>query len=332
MLRYGIAGFGRHAVKRLMPGFAGAKLCRVTALWRQDPAAAKASAATYNIPHAFSSVETLCRCAEVDVVFVASPDALHLEHTLLAFEHGKHVLCEKPMAMNTAECRRMLEAAVRAGKLLGVAHVFRFEESVRIARELVASGELGEISDARSEFHYPAVGHPRSWIADAALACGGPVADVGVHCIDVLRWVLGSEVQTVKMTGRKDEHSGTFEAAGTLTLGFANGVAGTVDVSAREAYRTPLTINGSKASFIANDGLTVDKPITLEVRYSDGRTRRFKDVSNEAAYAKQVDAFAEALIGGSPFLAPGLEGLRNQMVLDAAYRSWKTGQLEEVST
>src|SRR5438874_12661886 len=129
MVRFGILGFGLHAVKRLMPGFALAQNCRVTALSRRNLAKARESARQHNIPLAFDSAEELCRSAEVDAVFVTTPNACHLADVLLAVRCGKPVLCEKPMAVNADECRRMVEAAREARLLLGVAQVFRFENS-----------------------------------------------------------------------------------------------------------------------------------------------------------------------------------------------------------
>src|SRR5579864_4019597 len=150
MIRFGIAGFGLHAVRRLMPGFALSKKCRVTALSRRDLATAKQSAAEYKIPLAFDSVEELCCSAEVDAVLVTTPNSRHLPDVLAAIHAGKHVLCEKPMAMNAAECRQMVEAARRRQVILGVAQIFRFEDSVRKIRELVSTGAIGKPVFARS--------------------------------------------------------------------------------------------------------------------------------------------------------------------------------------
>src|SRR5437763_16987351 len=124
MIRFGIAGFGLHAVRRLMPGFSLSKNCRVTALSRRNLAEAKQSAAEHNIPLAFDSVEELCRSSEIDAVLVTTPNSSHLHDVLVAVKAGKHVLCEKPMAMNADESRQMVEAAREGKVLLGIAHVF----------------------------------------------------------------------------------------------------------------------------------------------------------------------------------------------------------------
>lgn len=329
MLRFGIAGFGRHAVKRLMPGFALAQRCKVTALSRRDINQARKSAEQFGVAHAFDSTDALCASPEVDAVLVSSPDAMHCADTLCALRHGKPVLCEKPMAMNAEECRQMVAAAKAAGKLLGVAHVFRFEESVTRARKVLAEGALGKVLHARLEFHYPAKGHPRSWITDPKLAAGGPMADVGVHCIDTLRYLLRDEVRAVSTVAVTDADSAPMECAAVMTLAFAGGALGTVSVSTRAAYRTPLEIVGSDGTLLADDFLNVECPVQLVRTASDG-SESGEEASNHLAYARQVDAFAAGVLDGSEFPATGEDGLRNQMVLDAAYRSWRSRKLEEV--
>ena len=328
LVRYGIAGFGRHAVKRLMPGFATAQKSRATALTRRKIADARSSAREFDIPLAFDSTAAMARSPEVDAIFIASPDALHLQDALDSFAAGKAVLCEKPMAMNAAEALQMVTAAQLAGVLLGVAQVFRFNQSVNRAREIVASGELGAIRFASLEFHYLGTGHPRQWLTDAALACGGPMADVGVHCIDALRYILQQEVVRVRVEARQDAESGPFECAATIFLDLAHGTEARVAVSTRADYHSPLSLQGAGGTLDAADALNVIKPIVMNIRA--GSTTRQEQALNIDAYARQVDAFSAWLLDGTPFPAPGSDGVRNQLILDAAYRSWRSGRAEPV--
>jgi predicted dehydrogenase len=330
MVRFGILGFGLHGHKRLMPGFALAQNCRVTALSRRSLDKAQESARQHDIPLAFDSAEELCRCTEVDAVFVTTPNACHLADVLLAIRCGKPVLCEKPMGVNADECRKMVEAARQAGVLLGVAQVFRFEESAAWFRRQVASGQIGRIVFARSEFSFPAgPEHPRAWINDPAVAGGGPIADVGVHCIDSLRYILQDEVVRVSARGFHNSGSGGVEAAAALTLEFSHGTLGAVLVSFRSPYRTPLELVGETGVIRGDDVLNVERPIMLELRRA-GSVAETESVSNHYAYARQVDAFAAAVEGTATFPVPGEEGWQNQAILDAAYRGLKSGMVEEV--
>jgi predicted dehydrogenase len=330
MIRFGIAGFGLHAVRRLMPGFQLAQNCRVTALSRRDPRKAREAAAQYSIPHVFSSTEELCRCPEVDAVLVTTPDVCHGSDVLAAVRAGKPVLCEKPMAMNAEECRQMVETARKAGVLLGVAQIFRFEESTARLRERIAAGDIGHPVFARAEFSYLGTGHGRTWLYDPTMAAGGPMADVGVHCIDALRYILQDEPRRVSARGQRDKRSGGVEAAAILTLEFQRGTLATVLVSTRVPYRTPLEFVGNGGTLRAEDGLTVDRPVSLEL-WREGRLVATEAPSNHMAYARQVDAFASAIEGTQPFPVPGEEGWQNQIILDAAYRSLASGKAEDVA-
>jgi predicted dehydrogenase len=329
MVRFGIVGFGLHAVRRLMPGFALAGSCKVTALSRRDMAKAKASAAEYKIPLAFDSVADLCRSPEVDAVLVTTPNSLHLPDVLTAIKHGKPVLCEKPMGMNAGDCRQMVEAARQARVLLGVAQVFRFEDSTARMRDRIAAGQIGRPIFARSEFSYLAKSHSRKWLTDPALAGGGPIGDVGVHCVDALRYVLQDNIVRVTARGMWDTASGGVEAAAVMALEFSKGTLGTVMVSMRAEYRTPLEFVGENAVLRADDGLNVERPINLQLR-RDGKVIESEVVSNQYAYARQVDLFAAAVRGEAEFPVPGEVGWQNQEILDAAFRSLKSGKAEDV--
>ncbi len=329
MIHYGIAGFGLHAVKRLMPGFAEATDSCVVALSRRSPEKAKACATEYNIQHAFLSTAELCHCPEVDAVFIASPDAFHLRDVLIAAEHKKHVLCEKPLAMNTEQATQMVMATRNAGVLFGVAHCFRFENSVHRIRERVSGGEIGEVVFARCEFSYPGANHPRTWLTDSALAAGGPIADVGVHCIDVLRFILEDDPLTVQAIAHYDAVSGAVEAAAIVNLSFVRGVLATVLVSTRAEYRTPIEIVGTTGTLRADQALNVDHPLQLKLIHR-GNVVDTEEIMNDHVYARQVDAFSAAIERKAPFPVPGEEGARNQAVLDATYRSIRTGRTESI--
>jgi predicted dehydrogenase len=330
MIRFGIVGFGLHAVKRLMPGFSRAKNCKVIALSRRSMQDARQSAAEHQIPLAFASAADLSHSPEVDAVLVTTPNSCHLADVLTALDAGKPVLCEKPLGMNSHECQQMVEAARKKGVLFGVAQIFRFTESAQKFRELIAGGNIGKPVFARSEFSFLAdPSHPRKWIYDARVAGAGPIFDVGVHCIDTLRFILQDEVMRVSAAATSDQRSGEVESAGTLALEFSKGTLGTVLVSFRAEYRTPLEVVGGSGVLRADDALNVEHPIEIALRRGS-RTVESYPVSSHLAYALQVDAFAGAVEGKSKFLAPAEEGWQNQEILDAALRSIRSGKAEDV--
>jgi predicted dehydrogenase len=321
MTRYGILGFGHHAGKRLMPAFAEGQ---VTGMWRRDPAKAQADAREYHIPHVFDSAEDLCASPDIDAVFIVSPDALHLPHVLLAAQHGKHVLCEKPLALNARKVEKMLFATRAAGVVFGVAQNMRYNASVQLIREWIAEGRIGQPLLAHSQFCYNAEKSPRAWIYDPSLATGGPIGDVAIHCLDGLRYVLATDITEVSTLAHKDGQSGAVESHAVVNMAFGNGTMGAVTVTTRGSYRSLIEITGETGVILCENGLTVDHPVDV-VLYRQDKVAAHQRVSNGDAYTRMIDAFSAAVEGRGTFLATGEDGLHNQRVLDAAYKSWHTG-------
>ena len=298
-------------------------------LWRRDQNAAKQNCAEYHIAHCFRTPEELCGSPEVDAVFITSPDAMHRADTLLAVKHGKAVLCEKPVAMSAAEARGMADAAKVAGVLYGVAQNFRYNRSLEWMREQIRAGNIGKPQLAHAEFAYPADRAPRKWIMDPTLAAGGPIADVGVHCIDALRYVLGEDVESVGTLARKAHEHDAVEAAASLQMEMTGGVLASVTVSARAPYRTLVEVTGSDGVLVAENGLTVDRPVEVVLRRA-GEAIETTTLDNGDGYTRMLDSFASSLHGNGAFAATGEDGVRNMAALDAAFLSWKTGQREKV--
>jgi predicted dehydrogenase len=326
-VRFAILGFGHHAARRLVPAFLRCEHATLRGMWRRDQSVAAQNCADHQIPHCFSSREALCSSPEVDVVFLTSPDAMHRDDMLLALSHGKAVLCEKPMAMNAAEAEEMSVTAKSAGVLFGVAQNFRYNRSLEWMRAQIAAGRIGQPQLAHAQYVYPGTMAPRKWITDPALACGGPIADVGVHCIDALRFVLGEDVVNIGTVARKDQASGRVEAVASMQMELTGGVYANVTTSARALYRSLVEVTGSEGVLIAENGLTVDRPVELVVRQA-GEMVETMTVDNGDGYVRMLESFARAFRGEGSFAATGEDGVLNMRALDAAYKSWQTGLRE----
>jgi len=334
MVRFGILGFGHHGERRLAPAFVSAQHAKLAGIWRRDADKAKADAKRHNIEYVFTAPEDLCASPAIDAVFVASPDALHCEHTLLALRHGKAVLCEKPLAMNAAEAERMAAAARLAGRPFGVAQNFRYNRSLEHMRAEVAEGRVGAPIFASAHFCFLSQKSPRSWIDDGGLACGGPIGDVGIHCIDALRFVLQQDVVAVSTVAlpherHRDATGHRLEGTAALSLEMSGGTLASIQVSFRALYRTFIDITGSSGVLSAESGLTVDRPVTL-MHHAGGTLVGSEVFANADAYTRMLDAFSAAVDGAGSFAATGDDGVHNQRVLDAAFRSWHSGRHERV--
>ncbi len=329
MIRYGILGFGHHGVARLVPGFAGAKESTLAGIWRRDLEKAHANANEFGIEHVFYSAEDLCASPAIDAIVVASPDALHSQDTLLALTHGKPVLCEKPMAMDAQEAKTMVAAASNAGLPLGVAQNFRYNRSVHLVRSWIEDGRVGKPVFATAQFYFDSGRSKRKWIYDPSLACGGAIGDVGIHCLDVLRFVLDDDPMSIATLARSDAQSGSLEATAVLAVEFAHGTLGSVVASFRSPYRTLIEVVGESGTIQCENGLTVDRPVEVLLR-EKGEIVDRQEVSNTDAYSRMLDAFSRSIAGQESYAATGEDGLKNQVALDAAYRSWRSGQRETI--
>jgi 1,5-anhydro-D-fructose reductase (1,5-anhydro-D-mannitol-forming) len=324
MIRYGLLGFGHHCVRRLVPAFPGARASVLTGLWRRDQGKAALNAREYSIEHVFSTPEELCASPAIDAVFVTSPDAFHLPHVLLALAHGKPVLCEKPLGMRASEVEQMLSAAKASEQCLGVAQNFRYNTSLEVIRDWIAEGRIGKPALAHAQFCYAAETSPRHWIYDSALACGGPIGDVGIHCMDALRFVLNARVAAVNTLARADAASAPMEAYAAMGLDFVDSAMGTVTVSTRGAYRSHIEVTGESGAIVCLSGLTVDQDVDV-LLMREGQVADQKTVSNADGYTRMLDSFSDWIEGRGEYRATGEDALHNQQVLDAAYASWTTG-------
>jgi predicted dehydrogenase len=329
MIRYGLLGFGHHCEKRLIPAFRDTRSSTLAGLWRRDLLKAEDDARKYSVQHAFRTAEELCASPAIDAVFVTSPDALHLPDVLLALKHGNAVLCEKPLGMNAGEVEQMLAAARDAGQRLGVAQNLRYNRSLELMREWIAKGRIGKPLLAHSQFCYPAESSPRKWIYDPALACGGPIGDVGIHCIDALRFVMDSRVAAVDTLARADERSAPLEAYAAIGLDFECGAMGTVSVSTRGVYRTTVEVTGETGTIVSQYGLSVDTDVEV-VLWQAGKAQERETVSSADGYTRMLDSFSDWIEGRGEYRATAVDGLHNQMVLDAAYASWRTGERKRI--
>ena len=186
----GVGWIGRHRMEAVL----GACRAEVVAVADPDPASRAEAARLAPRAHLCERLDELLAAGVdggVDGVVIATPSALHADQTLAALERGLAVYCQKPLGRTGAESRRVVEAAARSDRLLGVDYCYRYTAAARCLRELVASGQLGDVYAATLEFHN-AYGPDKPWFYDPALSGGGCVIDLGSHLIDLALWLLGT--------------------------------------------------------------------------------------------------------------------------------------------
>jgi predicted dehydrogenase len=183
-----VIGVGDISAKRVIPGILASPRSRLVGIVTRDPA----KAAPFGVP-AWTDLGSALEQSGAEAVYVATPVFLHAPQTIAALRAGCHVLCEKPMAMNYAEAGRMRDAALEAGRTLGISYYRRLYPKVLRARELLASGIIGRPVFAEATSHdwfYPEDGF-RAWLIDPAKAGNGPLRDIASHRIDLMNYLFG---------------------------------------------------------------------------------------------------------------------------------------------
>jgi myo-inositol 2-dehydrogenase/D-chiro-inositol 1-dehydrogenase/scyllo-inositol 2-dehydrogenase (NAD+) len=268
---------------------------------------------------------------DVDAVVVATPSVLHKEAVLEAARRGKHVLCEKPMAMNVGECREMLDAVARAGVKLQIGFMRRYDRSFVAAREVVDRGEIGEVVCVKSLTHGPSI--PKPWQCDIRKS-NGPLAEVNSHDIDTLRWFTGSEFKEVFAIGGNyrcpDVRSEFPEFCDNVLLvsSFENGMQGLIDgaVSVRYGYDARVEVLGTRGIVFIGElrGNSVVS-CTDDQRMTTAIVGSWRTLFAEAYLAEDVD-FIECIRLDRTPRATGMDGLQAVEVVNAGNRSIVEGR------
>lgn len=226
MLKWLVVGIGDITRKRVLPAILAEPRSRLAGIVTRDPAKAE----PYGVPGWRDLGEALAACA-ADAVYVATPVCLHAPQTIACLEAGRHVLCEKPMAMHFAEASSMQRAAERTGRTLGIAYYRRMYPKVNRAKQLIAAGAIGRpfLAEATSHDWMSHDAYASDWRARRALAGGGPLYDVASHRIDLMNYLFG---EPVCASGHVSTlvHEIEVDDNATVLIEYASGVRGIVDV------------------------------------------------------------------------------------------------------
>jgi len=325
-LRWGILGFGGFSDVAMAPAIAGTAGHRLQAIWGRNQERTREYARKYGGARCEPSADALLAGKDLDAVYIATPNSQHAELTVQAAARGLHVLCEKPMAADLAQARRMVEACQRAGVRLMIGNMMRFNPCHAWIREFIAGGNLGEVTEAQGLFGYdlpsffPLASSP--WRLDPVLAGGGAMMDVGVHVVDLLRWLVGREVAEV--SGAIDTRGFPFpiDWNSAAVLRFAGGALATVLASFDNRFRENyLQISGTRGSLKAEGTLWRESAGSVRAVTEHGVFSFQAPPGFRSPYTLQVEHFADCIAGGRDPLIDGREGVRDLAVCLAVYEA-----------
>lgn len=194
VMRWGLIGCGDIARRRVVPALSELESCELIAVSRARSELAQAFAQEFGVPKWYADWRELLKDADIDAVYIATPVYLHASQVIAAAEAGKHILCEKPMALNSSECVAMLDACRAQGVTLGIAYYRHFYPIIERIKQLLAQGTIGTPVVAQINvfgWFDPPPDDPRHWLIERVKSGGGPMMDVGCHRIELLLDILG---------------------------------------------------------------------------------------------------------------------------------------------
>jgi predicted dehydrogenase len=327
-LGFALCGLGNLSTHQIAPALQKTAYCRLAGIITGTPAKALRWKAEYNIPDKnIYNYETLHRIADnpdIDVVYVVTPNGLHLDHALLAAKAGKHVFCEKPMEISVERCQQMIDAVKAANRLLGIGYRCRFEphhlECVRIARER----EFGALKVIDAHFGFNI--QPGVWRLKRALSGGGPLLDVGIYCLQATRYLTGEEPMWISATTTKGDPTrfSEVEESALWEAKFPGGAISHCSTTYNAAGIGYFRALAERGWFGLDPAFNYDG---LHGMRGDGKAIEIPPTDQ---FAVEMDDFAQCILEKKPTRVPGEEGLRDVRIMTAIYESARTGKPVEL--
>jgi predicted dehydrogenase len=325
-----LCGLGSLSTNQIAPALQKTQHCELKAVVSGDRQKAKQWQTKYNIPdrsvYSYDTIEKMADNPDIDIVYVVTPNAIHLENTLAAAKAGKHVFCEKPLEISVDRCQRMIDACKKAERQLGVAYRCQFEphhlECMRIAREK----ELGTIKIIESAFGFP-IGDPDQWRLKKALAGGGALMDVGIYVLQATRYLTGEEPILIAATETKTDPKKFAEVDETITwtATFPSGITAYCGTTYNAFGIGRFRAHTERGWFGLDPAFNYGG---LKGSRSDGKPLAFSNVDQ---FATEIDAFARCILENKPTTVPGEEGLQDVKILTAIYESVRTGKAVKIA-
>lgn len=307
MLNWLVVGIGDITRKRVLPAILAEPRSRLYALLTRDPRKAEA----YPGAVAFTDLGEALRDPEIDAVYVASPVAMHAKQTIASLRAGKHVLCEKPVALDFAQAESMAAVARESGRLLGIAYYRRLYPKLMRARQLIAEGAIGQPVLVEANYHGWLESPERGWLKDPALAGGGPLYDVGSHRIDACNFLFGKPLRATGLLSNA-LHALAVEDSATTLIEYAGGVHAVVDV------RWNSRIQRDQFRVVGVEGEISLDPLngpTLRLLSSDGKLTEEQLPAHANVHYPAVENFVSAVLDGTLVACPIDEAIWTDWVM-----------------
>jgi predicted dehydrogenase len=338
-VKWGVIGAGGIADRRTIPGMMLAKNAELVAVMEVNMELAEKIRVKYNAKKAYDNAEALLADPEIEAVYIASPVIYHKQQAIAAARAGKHVLVEKPVAFTCAEGEEVVKACRQNGVLGASGLMMRYHAYHQKMKELIGKGKLGQIVSCRAQLTcwYPDI--PGAWRQVRSQSGGGAMMDMAVHCIDLIQYITGSKATKVAALAGTKTFSYEVDDSSSLLFETGNGAYCYVDANFNipdAAAKCRLEIYGTRGSMLAEGTISQVEGGKLDVLISEdsGRYDAKQDRVDVAPmdievefgnmYTKEIEAFSDSILNGSPVLVSLEDAIQVQRVVEAAYSSAET--------
>ena len=327
---WGVLGVAKIGVEKVIPAMQLGSVSSVDAIASRDLAKAKDAAGKLGIANAYGSYEELLADPTIEAIYNPLPNELHVLWTLRALEAGKHVLCEKPIALNADEAKALLAARARSGKHVAEAFMVRFHPQWRRAHELAHSGAIGDLRAIQTFFSYCLLDPTNIRNKPPG---GGALYDIGCYAILTARYVFGAEPTRIIGALDVDPVMGTDRLTSAL-MEFPGGRHLTFTVGTQLSAHQRVTIVGDQGRIEVMIPFNAPPDLPTEIAIDTGADligggRRVETLPVCDQYTLQGDAFSQAIVDGAKLEFPLEDAIANMRVIDALFRSAKSGSWEK---
>ncbi len=331
-IRLGVIGAGSFSNSHLT-GIKYAETAEAVAICDVIEEKAKTQAEKYGIPSYYTDYKELLKRDDIDAVTLPLPDQVHAQITVDALRAGKHVLCEKPMALSMEDCKIMVQAARETGKQLMIGQIGRYTPGFLMAKKMVDDGEIGELFFVESEYahDYSQIGGTGNWRITPERQ---PIIGGGCHAVDLLRMIAGNPTEVFAYANNKVLTSWPISDCTVAVMKFPNDVIGKVmtSVGCKRKYTMRTVLYGSKGTIIVDNTsptLTLYKEEFSQMddfkdRHQQGIELKLPIAINNHNFEAEVNDFCQSLLDGKPVTTDGVEGASTVAVCLAIVESGAT--------
>lgn len=324
-----LVGLGGYSTGQLAPGLQQTEHCYLAGIVTGTPAKAQTWKEKYNIPdtniYNYDNYDTIKNNPDIDIIYVVLPNSMHAEYTIRAAKAGKHVICEKPMAITVEECDRMIAACKQAGKMLSIGYRLHFDpynlEMARLGQQKI----YGDIKKMKAGFSF--VAQKGAWRLDKKLAGGGPLMDLGIYCLQGVCYTTGMEPVAVTAQSPPVSDKEKFIDI-EETLSFQMEMPDGIIAECRTSYSESMNLLRAETEQGWFELSPAYNYSNLKGKASDGKIFEYPKLSQQA---KQMDAFALSIKNSKPSVVPGEMGRRDMKIVTAIYEAMRTGGRVEIT-